>query len=261
MFIDTHTHIYLPEYDADRAEVLERAREAGASHLLLPNVDADSIAPMLALADAEPQFCLPMMGLHPTEVRADFAEVLAQMRARLDAAPARFVAVGEVGLDLYWEDTPELRAWQVDAFREQIGWAIAHDKPLVVHARNAHALLLDTLAPFAHALRGGIFHCFGGSAEEARELLEAFPRFVLGIGGIVTFKKSALPDVLANVPLTRIVLETDAPWLAPTPHRGQRNEPAYIPHIIARLADIYATTPADIEATTSATTRALFALP
>ena len=169
-----------------------------------------------------------------------------------------FVAVGEVGVDLYWDSTR--REEQMDVFRRQAEWSIRFNLPLIIHSRSAHPELLEVLTPFKQELPGGIFHCFGGSAREAEELL-AFDRFFLGIGGVVTFKKSTLPAVLeTTVPLERIVLETDAPYLAPTPHRGKRNEPAFIPLIVDRLADVYQTTPERIEQITSQNARSLFAL-
>ena len=238
MFIDTHTHVYTEEFDADRAAVIARAREAGALHLLLPNIDAASVRPMLSLCEAEPDLCRPMLGLHPTELPADPAPVLDEMERMLRRPGHPFVAVGEVGIDLYWDDSR--RAEQMQVFALQAEWAAQLHLPLVVHCRSAHREVVDVLRPMATTL-GGVFHCFGGTTEEARELLDTFPHFVLGIGGVLTFRKSTLPQTLADtVPLHRLVVETDAPYLAPTPHRGQRNEPAYIPLVLQKLADVYA---------------------
>lgn len=256
MFIDTHSHIYGEEFDEDRDTVVERAVEAGAEYILLPNIDANSVGPMLALCDAYPSLCRPMMGLHPTELPDDPKPLLDKMEQMLTAG--RYIAVGEVGVDLYWDATR--REEQMDVFRRQAEWSIRFGLPLVVHSRSAHAELLKVLTPLRDQLPGGIFHCFGGTTDEARDLL-AFPGFVLGIGGVVTFKKSKLPAVLKEaVPLDRIVVETDAPYLAPTPHRGQRNEPAYIPLVIDKLAEIYETTPNEVAAITTATARRLFRL-
>ena len=199
-----------------------------------------------------------MLGLHPTALPPDPQPLLDRMEQLLALPTSPFVAVGEVGVDLYWDSTR--REEQMDVFRRQAEWSIRFNLPLIIHSRSAHAELLEVLTPFKHELPGGIFHCFGGSAREAEELL-AFDRFFLGIGGVVTFKKSTIPAVLeTTVPLERIVLETDAPYLAPTPHRGKRNEPAYIPLIVERLADVYQTTPERIEQITSQNARALFAL-
>ena len=255
-FIDTHTHLYTEEFDTDRDEVVARAVAAGARHLLLPNIDANSVGPMLALCDAYPDLCRPMMGLHPTELPPDPAPLLEQMERMLSLPGHPFVAVGEVGIDLYWDASR--KAEQMEVFRRQVEWSLRFDLPLVIHTRSAHAELLEVLTPFKADLKRGIFHCFGGSAQEAAELL-AFEGFALGIGGVVTFKKSTLPAVLeTTVPLDRIVLETDAPYLAPTPYRGQRNEPAHPPLIIHRLAEIYQTTPDHIAQVTTQTAERIF---
>lgn len=253
-YIDTHTHIYLEEFDADRAEVVSRAREAGAEALLLPCIDEASVAPMLRLCAEYPGFCFPMLGLHPTELPPDPYPVLDRME-RMLADDKRFIAVGEVGLDFYWDDSR--RDEQIEVFRRQVEWAVRFCLPLMIHCRSAHHELVDVLLPYAEKLAGGVFHCFGGTADEARELL-AFPGFALGIGGVVTFKKSSLPSVLAEVPLGRLVLETDAPYLAPAPHRGRRNEPAFIPLVIERLSAVYGVAPDEVATRTTATARRLF---
>lgn len=258
-FIDTHTHLYDEAFDTDRPEMLERARAAGAEALLLPNIDANSLGPMLAMHDQWPAFCYPMLGLHPTELPPDPTPLLDQMEHMLSLKHHPFVAVGEVGVDLYWDASR--REEQMGVFRRQAEWSIRFQLPLVIHTRAAHAEVVEVLTPLRQELPGGIFHCFGGTAEEARELLD-FPGFCLGIGGVVTFKKSSLPQVLATeVPLDRIVLETDAPYLAPTPYRGKRNEPAYMPQMIGKLAEIYQCSPEHISTTTTATARRLFKLP
>lgn len=258
MFIDTHTHIYGEEFDADRADVVARAVAAGAEALLLPAVDEASIARMLQMSAQWPSLCYPMMGLQPEELPADPWPLLRRMKALLTAPGNPYVAVGEVGIDLYWDATR--REEQIAVFKEETDWACTLGLPLVIHCRSAHEDLLSVLRPRREALHGGIFHCFGGTADEARELLE-FPDFYLGIGGIVTFKKSTLPAVLrTTVPLERIVVETDAPYLTPVPHRGKRNEPAYIPHILEKLAEVYDTTTADVARVTTDNARRLFKL-
>lgn len=253
-FIDTHSHIYGEEYDEDRDEVIARAREAGAVKILLPNIDANSVGPMIALCDQYPDLCLPMMGLHPTELPDDPAPLLQQMESMI--ATGRFIAVGEVGVDLYWDASR--REEQMDVLRVQAEWSIKYDLPLVIHSRSAHAELMEVLTPLKNKLHGGIFHCFGGTEEEACELL-TFPGFALGIGGVVTFKKSKLPAILKQyVPLERLVVETDAPYLAPTPHRGTRNESAYIPIIIEKLADAYEISPEEVAAITTENAKRIF---
>ena len=255
--IDTHTHIYVSDFDDSRTDLLARAEAAGVRQMLLPNIDADSIAPMMQLCAAQPGRCFPMMGLHPTELPDDPEPLLEAMYALLSAPEAPFVAVGEVGVDLYW--SADRRREQIDVFRRQAEWAVTLGLPLSIHARNAHREIVDTLQPLEPQLKGGVFHCFGGTVDEARELLDCFPRFCLGIGGVVTFRKSALPAVLQEaVPLSRIVLETDAPYLAPHPLRGRQNEPALLTYVLRRLSEIYGLPPEAIDAYTSENARRVF---
>ncbi len=231
--IDTHSHIYGPEFDDDRDAVLQRAREAGVTRILLPNINEESIAPMLALCASQPGYCFPMMGLHPEDVREDYLDVLERMHALLVQEGNPYIAVGEVGLDFYWDDT--YRQEQMDAFDRQVGWAASLGLPLVIHSRKAHRELVDIMRAHEGENLRGIFHCFGGTLEEARELLR-FPGFALGIGGVLTYKKSTLPEVVREVPLERLVLETDSPYLAPVPHRGTRNESAFVRDVCLRVA-------------------------
>ncbi len=255
--IDTHTHIYAIEFAEDREIVVERALSQGVSKLLLPNIDEASIPDMLTLCEQHPQVCFPMMGLHPTDLPGDPTETLLRMEQRLSTPNHPFIAIGEVGIDLYWDQSR--REEQIEVFRQQIEWSLRYELPLVIHSRSSHREVVNTLLPYAKHLQGGIFHCFGGTEEEAEELLSKFPNFALGIGGVVTFKKSTLPEVLKNkVPLHRIVLETDAPYLAPTPHRGKRNEPAYLPQVASRLAEIYETTTQNVIDTTTLTAKNIF---
>lgn len=256
MFIDTHTHIYTEEFSADREEVVQRAMEAGAVKLLLPNIDERSIGQLSDLCEAHPGLCLPMMGLHPTELPPNPDSLLQRMEKMLAEEENPYVAIGEVGIDLYWDSS--CREKQIEVFRQQANWAVRYHLPLMIHARSAHREIIDTLLPMANDLTG-VFHCFGGTAEEAHELLSLFPGFVLGIGGIVTFKKSKLPAVLhAEVPSTRIVVETDAPYLAPHPYRGKRNEPSFLPLVIAKLAEIYDMPVRNMENELLATTSQVF---
>ena len=243
MITDTHSHLYGEEFAADIDDVLERARAAGVERIFLPNINADSIAPMMALAAQHPGFLYPMIGLHPEDLGTTWQTVLPQMEALLQQPDHPFIAVGEVGLDYYWDRS--LYDEQQEALSIQIGWAQRYDLPLMIHTRNAHREMVDVLkskivnSKSLNSQFHGVFHCFGGTAEEAEELL-SFEGFMLGIGGVVTYKKSNLPNVLKEVvPLTRIVLETDSPYLAPVPHRGKRNESAYITAVVDTLARIY----------------------
>ena len=255
MFIDTHSHLYGDEFAADIDEVLSRAKDAGASRIFLPNINATSIRTMCELAQCHPGFLYPMMGLHPEDLGDDWREVLVSMERQLQQPTHPYIAVGEVGLDYYWDRT--LYAEQQEAFAIQVQWAMRYHLPLMVHTRSAHRELVDVLNrciaanPSSADTLTGVFHCFGGTAEEAAELLQ-FKGFMLGIGGVLTFKKSSLPDVLRDVvPLSRIVLETDAPYLAPVPYRGKRNEPAFLTAVILRLADIYGVTSEEVAAVTT----------
>ena len=255
--IDTHSHIYGLEFDTDRDEVVGRAREAGVEAIFLPNINAETIQPMLQLCGQYPGYCFPMMGLHPEDVKEDFSSVLARMHEILLQTPTPYIAIGEVGLDFYWDET--YREQQLEAFESQICWARDLSLPVVIHSRNAHRELLEVMERYRSDGLTGIFHCFGGTLEEARELL-SFPGFVLGIGGILTYKKSTLPEVLREVPMERVVVETDAPYLSPVPYRGKRNESAYVVYTLQRLAEVYGCTPTEMEEMTNKNVRRIFNL-
>lgn len=235
-FIDTHTHLYGEEFDNDRAEVVRRAIDAGAEKLFLPNENSRSLPRILKMSEEYPHVCYPMIGLHPEEVGRDYASVLDDMESLLQK-PNPYVAVGEVGIDFHFRrDNADL---QTEVFCRQMEWAQRYSLPLMIHSRDSIDTLAATMRKHGGDALGGVFHCFSGTEQEARNLL-AFPGFALGIGGIVTFKRSTLPQVLKNaIPLNRIVLETDSPYMAPVPVRGRRNESAFIPYIAAKIAEIY----------------------
>lgn len=240
-FIDTHCHLDGEEFAADRDDVVQRAREAGCAAIFLPAIDLASCHTVLDVCAQYPDYCYPMLGLHPEEVRADWSVALSEIKqiinSKLQTSKFKVLAIGEVGLDYYW--SREFEHEQLEAFEEQVRWAVDMQLPLMIHCRKAQNELVTILKRYAKNLPGGVFHCFTGNEQEARQLLE-FDRFVLGIGGVSTFKKSHLPEVLPTcVPLDRIVLETDAPYMAPVPQRGQRNESAYIRHVVTRLAEAY----------------------
>ena len=253
-FVDTHTHLFTAEFDADRDVVVQRALDAGVTTLCLPAIDEASIEPLLAMCNNYPGVCYPMIGLHPTELGEGYVPTLERMRSKLDS-DNRFIAIGEVGLDFYWDDTRKQE--QCDAFRRQLAWAQETGLPLVIHSRSA----FDELYAIMDEHRGkglkGVFHCFSGSEDEARKLL-SFDGFFLGIGGVLTYKKSLLPEVLKSVPLERVVLETDSPYLAPVPKRGKRNESAFVPYVAEFLAGVYDCTVEQVAAVTTANARALF---
>ena len=257
-WIDTHCHIDGEEFDADREAVLERARETGVSKIFVPAIDLASSKRILTLCQQYPDYLYPMVGLHPEEVRADWREQLTDIKQLLPLLRegAGGGSIGEVGLDFYW--SREFEQEQLEAFEEQVRWSVETQLPLMIHCRKAQNELVSIIKRYAKELPGGVFHCFTGNEQEARELLQ-FDRFVLGIGGVLTFKKSHLPEVLpAVVPLDRLVIETDAPYMAPVPMRGQRNEPAYTRYVLQRLAEAYGVTEQEIADRTNANVTRVF---
>ena len=253
-FVDTHTHLFVTEFDIDRADAVRRAVDAGVGTLCLPAINVESLPSLMAMCDEFPSICHPMIGLHPTELGDDYEAVLDRMYDILKSDD-RFVAIGEVGLDFYWDDTRKRE--QQEVFRKQIEWALETGLPLAIHSRSAFDELYAVMDDYRGRGLSGVFHCFSGSEEEALKLL-SFDGFYLGIGGVVTYKKSTLPDVLKCVPLERVVLETDSPYLAPVPKRGKRNESAYVPYIADFLAALYGCSVEQVAAVTTANARKLF---
>ena len=254
MMIDTHAHLYLADFDDDRAELMQRAEEADVKKIYLPNIDSTTSAALLKMAADFPGRAVPMMGLHPCSVKENVAQELQAVHDWLDKHP--FAAIGEIGLDYYWDTT--FKTQQQDAFSQQIDWALAYDLPIVIHARNALQDCIDLVRSKQNGRLKGIFHCFSGSREQAEQIAEL--GFLMGIGGVLTFKKSTLPEVLQSVDLQQLVLETDAPYLTPAPHRGKRNESSYIPFIAEKLAEIKGVPLAEVAAITSRNAQALFPL-
>ena len=232
MLIDTHTHLYAEQFDEDRPEMIQRAMDAGVEHFFLPNIDLESIEGMYQLEKDYPGKMHAMMGLHPCSVKADYKEVLQQIKMELDKRD--FVAIGEIGMDLYWDKT--FKNEQEEAFLMQVEWAEERNIPIVIHSRETTQLLIDLLKSYGVGRSRGIFHCFGGSYEEAIQIIDM--GFHLGIGGVSTFKKSTLPEVLERLPIDRLVLETDSPYLAPSPKRGKRNESSFVVYVAQKLADL-----------------------
>jgi TatD DNase family protein len=259
-FIDTHSHLDGTEFDADREAVMARAREAGVGAIFLPAIDLQSSQRILDLCRKEAEHTprlYPMLGLHPEEVRADYQDVLSAIRRLLPSHPAP-IAIGEVGLDYYW--SREFEQEQLAAFEEQVQWSIETRLPLMIHCRKAQNEMVALLRRYEKDLPGGVFHCFTGNEKEAEELLR-FDRFVLGIGGVLTFKKSRLPETLpAAVPLDRIVVETDAPYMAPVPMRGQRNESAYAIHVVRKLAESYGVSEQEVAERTNSNVQRVFGI-
>lgn len=255
-YIDTHIHLDGEEFASDCEEVVARAKASGVQKMLIPSINLSSVESIGKVCQRYPDFCLGMIGLHPEDVNADFETQLSALHAHLMQPSFPVVAVGEIGMDYYW--SRDYVKEQCEAFETQVEWGRELNLPLMVHCRKAQN---DMVAIMKHHKDArGIFHCFTGNEIEAKELL-SFPGFCLGIGGVLTFKKSNLPQTLANaVPLGRIVLETDAPYMAPTPHRGERNESAFIVHIIEKLAEVYQTTPEEIARITTDTAEKMFSL-
>ena len=261
LFIDTHCHLYDEAFDADREEALQRALEAGVTTLLLPDIDSSSTSRLDALYNSQfathnsqMQF-YRMAGLHPTSVKEDYGQELQHVHDRLFSA-THYIAVGEIGMDLYWDRTFEEQ--QREVLKRQMLWAEELDLPVCLHIRKAHNEVFGLLRDLNRLVYHGVMHCFGGSVQEAQHAVEM--GFHLGVGGVVTFKNAGLADVVKAVPLERILLETDAPYLSPVPHRGQRNESSYIPIIAQKIADLRGITVAEVAEVTTASACALFHL-
>lgn len=252
--IDTHTHIYDHQFSLDRNEAVRRALDAGVKMMLLPNVDASTVAPMLELYGLYPDCTRMMMGLQPEEVKEDYKGVLSLMEKELERGI--YVGVGEVGLDFYWDATYEKQ--QLDAFETQLDWAKQLHLPLSIHCRNAFDKMVKILEKKQDGDLRGIMHCFTGTEEEAKAYLEL--GFHLGLGGVTTYKNCGVKDFLPDLPLDKIVLETDAPYLAPVPCRGKRNEPAFLVHTAQRIADILQMPVEKLAAVTTANAKSLFSL-
>lgn len=236
-WIDTHAHIYAEQFDTDRVDMMHRAHESGVDKIFMPNIDHTSVDVMLELENKYPTVCFPMMGLHPCSVNKDFEKELYVVENWL--SKRKFAAVGEMGTDLYWDKT--FWGQQVEAFNIQVGFAKKYKLPIVVHCRESMDQTIELTKKLQDGNLSGVFHCFTGTQEQAEKLIRL--GFYLGIGGVATFKKSApdsyrMENVIPHIPLDRIVLETDSPYLTPAPHRGKRNEPSYIPFIAKRVAEL-----------------------
>ena len=230
--IDTHAHLYLEDFSADRQEVVDRAREAGVSRVYLPNIDTGSMQDMSDLCQWDPEFFIPMMGLHPTSVDERFGEELKAVEGWL--AKRDFAAIGEIGIDLYWDKT--YFGQQQEALKIQLGWAMEKGMPVVIHSRESFTEIFDVMEQVDDGRLYGIFHSFSGSLEDARRILDM--GFKIGINGIVTFKNSSLDQIVREIDIGDLVLETDAPFLAPVPRRGKRNESAYVRYVADKVAEV-----------------------
>jgi TatD DNase family protein len=231
-FVDTHSHLYLNDFQNDIQDVMQRAQEKGTFKVILPNIDSASLDAMLALTKQYPDMCIPLPGLHPTHVKENFEEELERIYTRMDVKSSH--AIGEIGIDLYWDKS--FFRQQLATFEYQLSLAIQHDLPVVIHARDSFSEILEVIRKDTFTGLRGVFHAFTGDIQLAEELVER--GFYLGLGGILTFKNSHLPEVAKEIALEHLVLETDSPFLAPTPHRGKRNESSYVALVAGRLAEI-----------------------
>jgi len=232
MYTDTHTHLYDEQFQADENEMIQRAIDTGVMKMYMPNCDSTTIEPMLRITDKWPSNCFPMMGLHPCYVKENYKAELDIVIQSL--SQRKFYAIGEIGLDYYWDLS--FKEQQIEAFGTQIGLALQYGLPIVIHSRESIEDCIDIVRKNQDGKLSGIFHCFSGTLGQAKKIIET--GLYLGIGGVVTYKKSSLADIIKEVPLSNIVLETDAPYLAPVPYRGKRNESSYIPIIAAKIAEI-----------------------
>ncbi|MBR2429057.1 MAG: TatD family hydrolase [Alistipes sp.] len=257
--IDTHSHIYAEEFDADRNEALERARAAGVEMLLLPDIDSSSRDRMLSLAAAHGDWCRAMAGLHPTSVNDNprWQEELDMVERMLQQPPLPLCGVGEIGLDLYW--SRDFFREQREALHAQLALAIQYDMPVVIHTRSAYAEMLDSLATYRGRGLRGVLHAYADSVDTARKV-ERLGDFLFGIGGVVTFKNSGLDRVVAELPTELLLLETDCPYLTPVPHRGKRNESAYVEYVCRKIAELHGRSFEEVDAITTASARRMFAL-
>jgi TatD DNase family protein len=254
ILIDSHSHIYLDEFDHDRDEVIERAGSAGVTTILMPAIDSGTHQQMLSIESTYPKTCRSMMGLHPCSVKENYLEELEIVERLLKNQT--FIAVGEIGLDFYWD--VNFKDQQYEAFHRQLEWAVLYNIPVSIHSRNATDECIEVINQHQDGNLRGVFHCFSGTPAQAQRLIDL--GFYLGIGGVLTFKNAGLDKVIREIDLSNIVLETDAPYLAPVPFRGKRNEPSYLSFVAQKLADIKAITVGQVAEMTTANSKKLFGL-
>ena len=251
--VDTHAHLYLEDFEKDLDDVVARARAIGVEKILLPNIDETTVSDLKQTVDKYPSFFIPMMGLHPTNVREDWEQQLEIIYDEL-SRPG-YIAIGEIGIDLYWDKSSKER--QVAAFERQLAWSIEKKLPVAIHSREAIPEVIESIKKTGKKDLFGVFHSFGGSMGELKEILE-LGNFYIGINGVVTFKKSGLMETLENCVLENIILETDSPYLAPVPYRGKRNEPGYLSEVVKKLSTIYRKTEEEITEITTLNAYRLF---
>jgi len=253
MLIDTHTHLFLKEFDEDRDEMMKRTLENGVKKVYLPNIDSSTTSQMLQMEE-DYDWAKPMIGLHPCSVENNVQKELAHIEAYLKKH--KFAAIGEIGLDFYWDTT--YKEQQIEVFKKEIDLALAYDLPIVIHARNSLDECIEIVQAKQNGHLKGIFHCFSGTLEQANKIIDL--DFLMGIGGIVTFKNANLPKIIKDINIKYLVLETDSPYLAPTPHRGKRNESSYIPLIAEKIAEVQGISMGEVAAVTSENAQQLYKL-
>lgn len=234
--IDSHSHLYLEQFQSDLSEVIARAKAMGVEKILLPNIDDTTISPLLSVCNTWNDYCFPMMGLHPTSVKKDYSFKLERIKKELEREIDRYIGIGEIGLDFYWDDT--FKKEQKNAFIEQLNWAIRYDLPVVIHCREAFCDVFEVLEEFKGLPLQGVFHSFTGTKEDLLKAL-SYENFYIGINGIVTFKNSSLSELMPFIPVERLLLETDSPYLSPVPMRGKRNESSFLVHTLIKVAGCY----------------------
>ena len=255
-WIDSHAHLYAEEFDEDREAAIERAKAVGVAAVLLPNIDANSVTPLFRLCDGHPDFAFPMMGLHPTSVDSHYSSSLQAIEKAL--TQRRYFGIGEIGIDLYWDRT--YLKEQKEIFEEQLKWSIDMELPVSIHVREAFAEVFDSIYKVGAERLRGVFHCFAGTVDDLEEI-KRMRHFKIGINGIITFKNSPLPEIIRTTPLKMLLLETDAPYLAPVPYRGKRNEPAYLCETTKKVAEMLDMTVEAVADLTRENTLALFNIP
>ncbi len=251
--IDTHSHIYLEDFDADQNQVVQSAMESGIIAILLPNVDAQTVEPLFQVCDRFPDYAFPMMGLHPSSVDASYASQLKKIEKMLVCR--NYAGIGEIGIDLYWDQ--QFLKEQKEAFEEQLRWSIDMQLPVSIHTRNAFQEVFDSIHKVGKEKIRGVFHCFSGKAEDLEEI-KRLANFKIGIDGNITYKKSQLPEILQQAPVEMLLFETDSPYLAPVPYRGKRNEPMYLLETVRKTASIYQISPEEVANQTSKNALDLF---
>jgi len=254
MYIDTHAHLYLEQFESDRNTIIERAISKNVKKIFLPNIDSSTTESMLNLVASFPDICFPMMGLHPCSVKENYQKELSHVKEELKRQ--KYYGIGETGIDLYWDKT--FKNNQINSFLEQIELAYEYSLPIIIHSRDSLDLTIELISENQRGSLRGIFHCFNGNIEQCKKILDA--NFMMGLGGVITFKNAKLDDMIKYLPTENILLETDAPYLSPVPYRGKRNESSYIPLVAQKISEVKGISVNEIEEITSQNAAKLFGI-